>query len=329
MSRALFTTIVAGAGDGEVDHAGWPDLDPGQGETSAGGVAGGLDIDAAVGQRVHHHGGPAGSGGQDADFPSPHPASSSGYAEQERQAADQALEGVHPCDAAFGQKHVGDIVLARQRPGVRDRELARRGRASELVGEHRLAALACRERKTLQGTRVPHGLEKQHVAVDAGVIERELADLSEREVDLVADRNEPGEAHAACLAAGEQCSDHASGVGGDEGAPDRQLLLVKGRVRGQHRLAAQVDHAEARWSHEAQPAARAYRAQPLLARDSGGAGLRKAVGEHGCDLHAELPAILDRGDGRLGRRHHVDVVGRLRQRRERGPRALAQHRRAP
>jgi hypothetical protein len=36
---------------------------------------------------------------------------------------------------------------------------------------------------------VSHGLEKQHVAVDARIIERRGADVAEREVDLVPDRN--------------------------------------------------------------------------------------------------------------------------------------------
>jgi len=43
-------------------------------------------------------------------------------------------------------------------------------------------------------------------------------------------------------------------------------------------------------------------------------------------LDAERPAFLDCRDGGLRRRHDIDVVGRLGQRGERGPSALAEHR---
>ncbi len=47
-----------------------------------------------------------------------------------------------PGRCRIGEKHVGDVVLARQRAGMRDRKLARRRRAAELVGQDRLAARA-------------------------------------------------------------------------------------------------------------------------------------------------------------------------------------------
>ena len=191
--------------------------------------------------------------------PAPRAARQSRHARQQRQPFDQRVERVDARDAAFGQKHVGDVVLAGERAGVRDRELARRRRTAELVGEHRLAARCRAERKAPQARGMAHGFEKQHVAVDAGVIERRLADVAEREIDLVADRDQPGEADAARLAAGEQRADHAARVGGGEDAADRQVLLVEGGVRGQHRLAAQVDDAEARRTNDAQPGARADR----------------------------------------------------------------------
>jgi hypothetical protein len=42
---------------------------------------------------------------------------------------------------------IGDVVLARERAGVRDRKLARGVRTAELVGDDRLAALGRRKRK--------------------------------------------------------------------------------------------------------------------------------------------------------------------------------------
>ena len=62
-----------------------------------------------------------------------------------------------------------------------------------------------------------------------------------------------------------------------------------------------------------------------FAREAGGAGFRETVGQHGRDLDAEPAAFLDRSDRGLGRRHDIGVVGRLGQRRERRPGALAQH----
>ena len=244
---------------------------------------------------------------------------------QQRQAFDQAVERVDPRDAASLEEDIGDVVLAGERAGMGDRKLARRRRAAELVGDDRFAALRRRERKTAQRLGMPHGFEKQHVAVDAGIIERRRADFAEREIDLVADRNQAGEADAARLAAREQGPDQAAAVGGGEDAAGRQLRLVEGGVRRQHGLGAQVDHAEARRSDEAHAGARADVAQAPFPCQSLAAGFREAVGEHGRHFDAEAAAFLDRLDRSLRRRHDIGVIGGLRQRRERGPGALAQH----
>ena len=195
-----------------------------------------------------------------------------------------------------------------------------------MIGLPRCAA-ASANRRNASG--MPHGFEKQHVAVDAGIIERRCADFAEREVDLVADRHQPGETDAARLAAREQRTDQAAAVGGGEDAPGRQVGLVEGGVRRQHGLAAQVDHAEARRADEADAGARAGLAQAAFACQSLTAGFREAVGEHGRHLDPEAAAFLDRLDRGLRRRHDIGVVGDLRQRRERGPGALAQHLLAP
>ena len=72
---------------------------------------------------------------------------------------------------------------------MRDRKLARRGRAAELVADNRLAACGGAEREFAQRRRIADGLEEQEIAVDVRVIERRKADLADRNVDLVADRN--------------------------------------------------------------------------------------------------------------------------------------------
>src|SRR5207253_2186481 len=114
---------------------------------------------------------------------------------------------------------------------------------------------------------------------DVRVIERGRADLAKREVDLVADRDEACECNAARLAARQERTDHAAGVRSREDAADRKLAFVEGRVRRQHRLRAQVDHAEARWSDDAQARAGANIAQTRDARGALVAGLREAVRE--------------------------------------------------
>src|SRR5262245_8403965 len=81
-----------------------------------------------------------------------------------------------------------------------------------------------------------------------------------------------------------------------------------------------------RRTDDADAVARARLTQARFARHAFVARLRETVGQHGRDLDAERPALLDRGDGRLGRRHDIGVLWRLGQRRERGPGAFAQHR---
>ncbi len=146
-----------------------------------------LDRKTAQAQRIDHHGGAAGRGGHNPDRLAGRRAGSDRHARDQRHAFDQAVERQHARDAAFGEKHVGDVVLAGKRAGMRDREFARCGRTSELVGENGLAACRRAEREAPQPVGMPHGFEKQHVAVDAGIVERRGADLAEREIDLVTD----------------------------------------------------------------------------------------------------------------------------------------------
>ena len=72
------------------------------------------------------------------------------HARQQREALDQPFQRIDARDAAVGQERVGHVVLAGERAGVGDRKLARRGRAAELVGEHRLAARGGGEREGAQ-----------------------------------------------------------------------------------------------------------------------------------------------------------------------------------
>ena len=194
---------------------------------------------------------PPAGGGHHGDGRPPRASRGDGHAREQRKALDQSFQRVDAGDAAFGEEHAGDVVLARERAGVRDRQFARRGRAAELVGQHRLAAFGRLQRERAQRLRLAHGFEEQHVAVDAGIVERRGANLADRKIDLVADRDEAGEVDAARLAARQERADHAAGVRRREDAADRQIRLVERGVGGEKRLVPQVDHAEARRPDEA------------------------------------------------------------------------------
>ena len=71
-------------------------------------------------------------------------------AAHQRQRFEQGFEAFHPRDAAIGEERARDVVLAGERAGVRDGELARRRRAAELVGDDRLAARRGAEREFAQ-----------------------------------------------------------------------------------------------------------------------------------------------------------------------------------
>ena len=139
MSSAVFMVVVLRAGNGEIDQPRRLDLDAGGGEPRQSRGARRLDGDTAARERIDHHGGATRRSRNHADVLAPRARCRERHAGEQRQALDQAVERIDPGDAAFGEKHVGDVVLARQRTGMRDRQLARRRRAAELVGQHRLA----------------------------------------------------------------------------------------------------------------------------------------------------------------------------------------------
>ena len=111
-------------------------------------------------------------------------------------ASISAFEAFDPRDAAIGEERARHIVLAGKRAGVGDGKLARRRRAAELVGDDRLAARRGPEREVAQRGRIADRFEEQQVAVDVGIVERRGANLADREIDLVADRDEAGKADA-------------------------------------------------------------------------------------------------------------------------------------
>ena len=225
-----------------------------------------LQRDAAGGERIDHHGGAAGGGGHHGDVRPPCSTHSGRHAGEQRKALDQSFQCIDASNAALGEEHAGDVVLARQRAGVRDGQFARRGRAPELVGQHRLAAPGGFEREGAQCVGLAQGFEKQHVAVDAGIVEGRRADLADRKIDLVADRDEAGEVDAARLAARQERADHPAGVRSREDAADRQVRLVECGVGGEKRLVPQVDHAEARRSDETRAGILQELPDPRLAR---------------------------------------------------------------
>jgi hypothetical protein len=83
--------------------------------------------------------------------------------------------------------------------GVRFRQLLADFGAAELVGDHRFARRMgppCRVRQSLA---VAQGFHEQHDGICLGIIDHQIGDLADRQVDLIADRDQPREADAACI----------------------------------------------------------------------------------------------------------------------------------
>ncbi len=288
-----------------------------------------LDRNAACRERIDHHGRTARRGRDDGDGRTSGLAGDWTHARQQRESLDQALQRIDAGDAALGEEHAGEIILTRERAGVRHRKLARCGRTAELVGEHRLAAFGRLQRERAQRLCLPHGFKEQHVAVDAGVVECGGANLADRKIDLVADRDEAREMNAARLAARQERTDHAAGVRCREDAADRQTGFVERGVGGEKRLVPQVDHTEARRTDKPCAGILEKLPYPRLPRGAFRASLGKAVGERGYNRHPDSGALFNRFHGRVGGGDDIGVVRHLRQICERRPGALAQHLVAP
>ena len=287
------------------------------------------DLDAAHGKRIDHHDGATGRGGEDGDARRPRAHGTDRRAPHQRQCLDQSFEAFDARDATIGEERARYVVLARERASVGHRQFARGRGAAELVGNDRLAAFRRAEREVAQRGRIADAFEKQQVAVDIGIIEGRGADLADREIDLIADRHEPREADAACLPARHQRADHGAGVRGKEGAPDRNVRLGEGCVGGEQQALAQVDHAQARRTDNADPGFGRDLAQPVFTCEPVGAGFRETGRQDGRDLDARPAAFRDGVDHGVGRYQNVGVVRRFGQRRDRRVGALAQHRLAP
>ncbi len=77
----------------------------------------------------------------------------------------------------------------------------------------------CRHRP--HGLRLTQGLEEEQDDVGLGIIDQHAGDLADREVALVADRDQRGEAETARLAARDQRAGDAARLRDDSGAAAR------------------------------------------------------------------------------------------------------------
>ena len=285
------------------------------------------DLDAAHRERIDHHDGAAGRGGQHRDARRARADRPDRRAAHQRQRLEQAFEAFDPRDAAIGEERARDIVLAGERAGMGDGKLARRRRAAELVGDDRLAALGGAEREVAQRRRIADAFEEQQVAVDVGIIERRGANLADRQVHLVADRDQPGKADAACALPRDisapimvpECEATKMRPTGMSGSAKAALAVS---ITPSRRLTTpRLDGPISRMPVSAATSrSRCSRATPVRA------GLGKARRQDGGDLHAGTAAFGYRLDHGLGRHHHIGVIGRLRAAPTRLPGALAEHR---
>ncbi len=328
VERAL-VDVVARARDGEVDDARGRHVDLACGEARERLGRGLRDLDPAHRQRIDHHGGAAGCGREHRNLRRPRTDGADRRAAYQRQRLEQRFEAFDARDAAISEECARDIVLAGERAGMRDGDVARRGGTAELVADDRLAARRRAEREFAQHGCVADRFEKQQIAVDVRIIECRQANLADREIDLVADRHEAREADSLLFAARHQRADHGTGMRGEECAADRDVSFRERGVCGEHHAFAQIDDAEARRADHADAGLGRDFPQMIFARKTVRAGLREAGRQNGGDLHAGAPAFGDGVDHGVGADHDVGVVRRLGQRADGFPRALAEHRLAP
>ena len=211
---------------------------------------------------------------------------------------------------------------------MRDGELARRRRAAELVGDDRLAACRRAEREFAQRSRrCGSAFEEQQVAVDIGIVERAAQISPTEQIDLVADRDEARKADRRCALPRDisapimvpECEAKKVRPTGMSGSAKAALAvsITPSRRLTTPRLDGPITRMPVSAATVAAGAARARR-PPRRSRRSRPPGWWRS--SRPARPHSATVSI----DG-FGRHQDIGVVGRLGQRRNRLPGALAQH----
>ncbi len=131
----------------------------------------------------------------------------------------------------LSEEGVDRRVRPRDGTGMRGGELLRRRGASKLVDNDRLSLLVGAPGHCREGVGRADGLEEQDDRLGLGIVDKHLADLGNREIALVADRDDLGEAEAARLAARDEGAGEAAAVRHHADVALLQLRQLENEVR--------------------------------------------------------------------------------------------------
>ena len=226
-----------------------------------------------------------------------------GLGREQRGDVEQPAERVGANHARLAEDRVDGGVGARERRGVRAGGLLAGARAAALHREHGLLPReAPRDAREL--ARVAERLDVEQDEVGAGVVLPPLEQVVRRDVGLVADRDEGGEAEPACLGPLEQREAERTRLRREADPAGREGAWGEGRVEadggGRDAEAVGPDEPRAVGAHERQ--------QLLLARDA----LRPGLGEAGRDdaerARSGAQRLLGGGEHELaGKADHAEV----------------------
>ena len=191
---------------------------------------------------------------------------------------------------------------------MRARQLLADVGAPELVGDYRLAGLVRPPRRARQPLTIAQRLQEQQDGPGLRIVDQHVRDLADREVDLVADRDQSREADAARVGARQQRADQAAALADDGPVASAQLLRGEsgiGRQRhggiGAHRAdAVGTDKADAGLAHD-------FR-QLVLQRGAGWTGIGEAASQDRRHLDAAPAAIGQRPHRSRAVQEDVGVV---------------------
>jgi len=233
---------------------------------------------------------------------------------RERRHLEQSFEEIDLDDAVLAQERRHRGTRAGERAGMRGREKLTGCRAAERVGDQRLAGRVRLAGELCEPVGAPNGLEEQQETVGARVIDEQAAEIADRQIGLVADRDQAGEADAARLAARQQGADQAAAVRQHGQAAGQQLLQLKRGVDGQRESPVAIDDPHAVRPDQAHPGGARRLENAVLQRATLGAGFGEAAGQDGRDPDAGLCTGFDRRR-HMGRvEQNVGVVDRPRHR---------------
>ena len=228
--------------------------------------------------------------------------------DQQRRHIDQRFEHRHPRDAVAAAEGVEGGVGAGDGAGMRFGQLLADLGAAELVGDHRLARRMGAPRRVRQALAIAQRLHEQQDRVGPGIVDQQVGDLAHREIDLVADRDQPREADAARIGARQQGADQAAALAHHRPFAGPQPVDGEGGIGGERHRRIGADRADAVGPDQPDAGLAHDARQVVLQRGAGGAGIGEAAGQDRGHLHAAPAARRQRLDRILAVQQDVGVV---------------------